>query len=349
MPYVAACAGLILLVVGADVLVRSAAALAARLRVPPLLIGLTIVAYGTSAPEMVVSAMASFNGQPNLALGNALGSNTFNVLLILGLSACVTPLLISAQLVRIDVPVMIGFSLLVWMLAAGGGALTHTDGALLLTALGAYTALQIAQGRRAARAAVARPLRGHAVVDIVLLAAGFGLLVLGSRWFLEGAIEIARMLGVSELVIGLTIVAAGTSVPELATSVIAALRGARDIAIGNVVGSNVFNLTGVLGLACLVSDNGLPIAPSSLHFDMPVMFAVALACLPVFFKNNVIARWQGLVFVAYYVCYVVYLTLDAKGHDAIGLYGLTLVYFAFPITALTFGTIAVQRLRTLRR
>ena len=347
MQYVALCAGLILLVVGADVLVRSAAALAARLRVPPLLIGLTIVAYGTSAPEMVVSATASAHGQPDIALGNALGSNTFNVLLILGLSACITPLVISAQLVRTDVPVMIGFSLLVWMLA-GGGALTHTDGALLLTALGAYTALQIVQGRRAARATAAQPMRGHAVVDIVLLVAGFGLLVLGSRWFLEGAVTIARMLGVSELVIGLTIVAAGTSVPELATSIIAALRGARDIAIGNVVGSNAFNLTGVLGVACLFSDNGLPVAASSLHFDMPVMFAVAFACLPVFFKNNVIARWQGCVFVAYYLCYVVYLILDAKGHDAIRLYGLTLVYFAFPITALTFGTIAVQRLRAFR-
>lgn len=347
MPYVAACVGLVLLVVGADVLVRSAAALATRLRVPPLLIGLTIVAYGTSAPETVVSAMASFNGQPDLALGNALGSNTFNVLLILGLSACVTPLLISAQLVRIDVPVMIGFSLLVWMLASSG-ALTHTDGALLLTALGVYTALQIAQARRAARSTAARPMRGHAGVDIALLAAGFGLLVLGSRWFLDGAVEIARMLGVSELVIGLTIVAAGTSIPELATSIIAVLRGARDIAIGNVVGSNVFNLTGVLGLASLLSANGLPVAPSSLHFDMPVMFAVAFACLPVFFKDNVIARWQGIVFVAYYVCYVVYLVLDAEGHDAIRLYGLTLAYFAFPLTALTFGIIAAQRLRTFR-
>jgi cation:H+ antiporter len=344
MHYVALGAGLILLVIGADVLVKCAASLAARMHVPPLLIGLTIVAYGTSAPETVVSTMASARGQADIALGNVLGSNIFNVLLILGASACVTPLLISARLVRIDVPVMVGFSLLTWALASEG-VLTHADGVLLLTALAIYTAFQVAQARRATNTDIAAPPRGHVIIDIVLLIGGFGLLLLGSRWFLDGTVAIARMLGVSELVIGLTIVAAGTSLPELATSIVAALRGARDIAIGNVVGSNVFNLTGVLGVACLVSDDGVSVATSSLHFDVPIMVAVAFACLPIFFKDNIIARWQGCVFVGYYVCYVIYLILDAQGHDAIDLYGRTMVYFAFPITALTFGTIALRRFR----
>ena len=155
----------------------------------------------------------------------------------------------------------------------------------------------------------------------------------------------ARLFGVSELVIGLTIVAAGTSLPETATSIVAALRGERDIAVGNVVGSNVFNMLGVLGVASLVSPVGVAAAASSVYFDLPVMLVVAMACLPIFFVDNTIARWQGAVFVAYYVAYVAYIVLDAQSHDAIDVFGRAMLWFAFPITAASFGAIAVRQWR----
>jgi cation:H+ antiporter len=343
--------GLVLLVLGADVLVRNAAQLAARLSIPTLIVGLTIVAFGTSAPELAVSTMASLDGQPELALGNVIGSNIYNVLLILGVSALVTPLVISTQLVRIDVPIMIGISILTLLLALGGG-ISRLEGAILIIGLLAYTALQIVQGRRSgADAAVPNepiPTHGSALRDIALLLIGLGLLVAGSRLFLDGAIAVARRLGVSDLVVGLTIVAAGTSLPETATSIVAAVRGQRDIAVGNVVGSNVFNILGVLGVASAVSPTGVTVATSSIYFDIPIMIAVAVACLPVFFVNNTISRWQGGIFVAYYAAYVTYLILDAQTHDAIDVMGEVMLYFAFPLTAITFAAMALRRWRNYR-
>lgn len=346
-------AGLALLVYGAELLVRHAVQIAARLRVPALVVGLTIVAFGTSAPELVVSTMASLDGQPDLALGNVVGSNIYNVLLILGVSALVTPLLISAQLVRIDVPIMIGVSILALILALDGDV-SRAEGCALVVALVAYTTFQIVQGRRAGASEPGTPdealaASSSAAKNTVLLVVGLVLLVAGSRFFLDGAVALARIFGVSDLVIGLTIVAAGTSLPETATSIVAALRGQRDIAVGNVVGSNVFNIVGVLGVASVVSSGGIAVAPSSIYFDLPVMIAVAFACLPVFFLNNTISRWQGGLFVMYYVAYVAYLILDAQHHDAIDVLGRMIVFFAFPITAVTFGAIALHRIRQHRR
>lgn len=221
---------------------------------------------------------------------------------------------------------------------------------MLLAGILAYTTFQIVQGSRGA--ADAKPtsdtgavVPGKVHIDVVWLLAGLGLLVGGSRLFLDGAVAMARVMGVSDLVIGLTIVAAGTSLPETATSIVAALRGERDIAVGNIVGSNVFNILAVLGAASVVSPTGVAIAPSSVYFDLPVMIAVALACLPAFFVDNTIARWQGALFVLYYVAYVAYLILDAQAHDAIDVLSRVMVYFAFPITAISFGTIAVRRWR----
>jgi len=341
--------GLALLVFGADLLVRHASTLAARLGVPSIVIGLTVVAFGTSAPELAISTIASLDGRSDLALGNVVGSNIYNVLLILGASALVTPLLISRQLVRIDVPVMIGVSVLPLVLARDG-QMSRCDGAFLVVLLIGYTAFQILHGRARAEdrtGAARRP--GTVTRDLVLLAGGLVLLVVGSQFFLEGAVELARRLGLSEIVIGLTIVAAGTSLPETATTMVAAIRGERDIAVGNVVGSNVFNVLGVLGVASVVAADGITIAPSSLVFDLPIMIAVAVACLPVFFKDNIISRWQGGVFLAYYAAYVAYLILGVREHDALQMLGRVLVYFAFPLTAITFGAIAWQRIRQRRR
>ena len=333
-------AGLGLLVLGAEWLVRGASRLAGALGISPLVIGLTVVAFGTSAPEVAVSVKSAWAGQPDLALGNVVGSNIFNVLFILGASAIITPLVVSSQLIRLDVPVMIGLSVLVFLLA-GDGSIGRLDGALLFAGVVVYTAFQVRQSRKesaAIRDEYAQeyaPKRSSTPANLALVAAGLALLVLGSRWLVNGAVAFAQALGVSELVIGLTIVAAGTSLPEVATSILAAFRGERDIAVGNVVGSNIFNLLAVLGLSGLVAPGGLPAPAALLRFDLPVMVAVALACLPIFASGAVIARWEGALFLFYYAAYTAYLVLAAQQHDALPAFSAVMEAFVLPLTAVT--------------
>lgn len=343
-------AGLAALIVGANLLVRGASRLALSFGISPLVVGLTIVAFGTSAPEMAVSAGAVLNGQTGLAMGNVVGSNIFNVLFILGLSALIAPLVVHVQLIRQEVPIMIGASVLVLLLSLDG-TLGLFDGLLLFGLLLAYTGFLVVQSRRETREAQAEyeaeihPAASGAwdarlPVQLALIAAGLGLLVLGSEWLVTAAVAFAQALGVSDLVIGLTIVAAGTSMPEVATSVTAALKGERDIAVGNVVGSNTFNLLGCLGLssslAALVPGGaGLPVAPSVLAFDIWVMLAVALACLPIFLSGREIARWEGGVFLGYYIAYVAYLILAAQQHEALGPFSSVMLGFVIPLTVVT--------------
>jgi cation:H+ antiporter len=333
-------AGLGLLVLGAEWLVKGASRLAAALGISPLVIGLTVVAYGTSAPEMAVSVKSAWAGQPDLALGNVVGSNIFNVLFILGASAIITPLVVSSQLIRLDVPIMIGASLLT-LLLAGDGSVGRLDGAILFALAVAYTVFQVRQSRKesaAVREEYGRefgPSRSATAGNLAFIAAGLVLLVLGSRWLVNGAVAFAQALGVSELIIGLTIVAAGTSLPEVATSILAAFRGERDIAVGNVVGSNIFNLLAVLGLAGLVAPVGLPAPAALLRFDLPVMVAVALACLPIFASGALIARWEGALFLFYYAAYTAYLVLAAQQHDALPAFSAVMEAFVLPLTAVT--------------
>ncbi len=316
--------GSVLLVVGAEALVRGASRIAATLGIPSLVIGLTIVAFGTSAPELAVSVSSSLDGKADVAVGNVVGSNIFNVLIILGLSAAVVPLAVSKQLLRLDVPLMVGVSV-VFLLLALDGSISRLDGALLFAGIVAYTGWAIVSSRRAGKAEAAEadkefgePSKSPTGLlrDIVFVVAGLVLLVLGSDWFVNGATEFAEMLGVSDLVIGLTLVAAGTSMPELATSIVASIRGERDIAVGNAVGSNLFNILSVLGLTALVAEGGVPVPDSALRVDIPVMLAVAVICLPTFYTGRVIARWEGLSFVALYVAYAVYLYIDATNAEA---------------------------------
>ncbi len=353
--------GLVLLVAGAELLVRGASRLAGALGIPPLVIGLTVVAFGTSAPEMAVSVQAAASGETAIAVGNVVGSNIFNVLFILGVSALVAPLVVNQQLVRLDVPVMIGASVALYLMAMDG-SLGWMEGAVLLAALVAYTAFQVVQARRERNPEVVaeyaqeygpQKAGGEAAArgwpwQVALVVAGLALLVLGSRFLVQSAVTFAGWLGISETVVGLTIVAAGTSLPEVAASVMASIRGERDIAVGNVVGSNVFNILGVLGLSTLVADGGLPVAPAVLAFDLPVMLAVAVACLPIFFTGWSIARWEGFVFLGYYVAYTTYLVLDATGHDALPLYGRVMLWFVMPITALTLLVVVARALRDRR-
>jgi cation:H+ antiporter len=341
--------GLIALIAGAEALVRGASRLAATLGTPPLIIGLTVVAFGTSSPELVVSVQAALTGQSAIALGNVVGSNIFNVLFILGLSAVAAPLIVSEQVVRHDVPIMIGVSSLV-MLLATDNLLGRVEG-LCLIALLIFYLLFLAWIERMRRRPTGQPLEAQQpkpgvrglVADAVFIVFGLALLVFGSRWLVTSASDIARFLGLSDLVIGLTVVAVGTSLPEVATSVTASVKGERDIAVGNVVGSNIFNLLMVLGTTAIVSPTGIAVPPAALTFDLPVMIAVAIACLPVFFAGFRISRWEGAVFVAYYVAYVIFLALDATSHAAAPIFSVIMLSFVVPITALTFTIVFIRQ------
>jgi len=346
-------AGLAGLVVGANLLVRGASKLALSFGISPLVVGLTIVAFGTSAPEVAVSVGAVLDGKTDIAVGNVVGSNIFNVLFILGLSALVTPLAVHGQVVRQEVPIMLGVSLLLLVLGLDG-RIGAGEGGLLFALLLGYVAFVIVQSRRQTQAAEAEfadalPPAATGAWDsrlpaqLALIAVGLTALVLGSDALVSASVAFARIMGVSDVIIGLTIVAAGTSMPEVATSVAAALKGERDIAVGNVVGSNVFNILGCLGLSALVSGStGLVIAPSVLAFDLWVMLAVALACLPVFVTGRVIARWEGALFLGYYLAYVAFLVLAVQKHAALPAFSSVMLSFVLPLTVVTLVVLLLR-------
>lgn len=342
--------GLAALVVGAEALVRGASRLAVSWGISPLVVGLTVVAFGTSAPEMAVSVGAALSGTADIALGNVVGSNIANVLLILGLSALIAPLVVHEQIIRQEIPIMIGASLIVVAMALDG-TIGRVEAALLFLLVVAYTVFLVVQSRRASQAASDEFAGGipsgrwdrHWAVQVAMVLAGLGLLVLGANWLVDSAVAFARVMGVSDLVIGLTVVAVGTSMPEIATSLIAAWRGQRDIAVGNVVGSNIFNLLAVLGAAGLVSESGLGVPDAARNFDLWVMLAVAFACLPILLTGREIARWEGGVFIAYYAAYVGYLVLAAQQHDALPEYSSIMLSYVMPITVVTLVVSFVRR------
>lgn len=303
--------GLILLLFGAELLVRGAASLAAAFGISPLVVGLTVVAFGTSAPELAVSLGAALGDRSGLAVGNVVGSNIFNILFILGLSAACAPLAVSLKLVRLEVPILMAISLLLVGLVWDGGL--GPAEAWLLVGLGvAYIGFQFGQGRRVAESEteltspkISRLGTGRSILWVAL---GLGMLTVGAGWLVDGAVVAARLLGISELVIGLTVIAAGTSLPELATSITAALKGQRDLAVGNVLGSNIFNILWVLGLVGVVSDR-VPVAPTLWSLDLPVLVGAVVLCLPIFLTQFTISRGEGLFMV---VCYLLYLVLQVS-------------------------------------
>lgn len=346
--------GLVLLIVGAEALVRGASRLAAGIGISPLIIGLTVVAFGTSSPELVVSVQASLAADPSLALGNVVGSNIFNVLLILGISAAITPLVVSQQLIRLDVPIMVGVSLLTWYFAQNG-AIDRWEGAVLFALLIGYIIFSIYMSRRESKEVqeeyeeafgVSGQKKGNWLIDVLLIVAGLAALVIGSDWLVNSATLFAEALGVSQLIIGLTIVAAGTSLPEVATSVMASIKGERDIAIGNVVGSNLFNLMAVLGLSSVISPVGITVPEVALRFDLIVMVGVAVACMPIFFTGNRLARWEGLLFLGYYIAYTLYLVLSATGSTWLGAFSNIMLYGAIPVTVVLLLFTTVRAIRS---
>ena len=343
-------AGLVLLVIGAEFLVRGAARVAAILQIPPLIIGLTIVAYGTSAPEMSVSIMSSLSPQgADIAIGNVVGSNICNILLVLGLSSVVAPLVVTKQIIRSDVPIMIGVSLLLFMFALDG-QISRIDSIIFFIGGVLYTLSLIyqsnKQGAEQDEFAEEYGFSGEVtpvvwLKNIVFIIGGSCLLILGSNWLVDSAVTIAEYFGVSNLLIGLTIIALGTSLPELATSVIASLRGERDIAVGNVLGSNIFNILAVLGIAGIVAPDGINVSPAVIQFSAPVAIAVAFACLPIFYSGKKIDRTEGLLFLFYYLAYNGYLILDAIDHEFLPVYITIMLTVVIPLSVITIITVAV--------
>jgi cation:H+ antiporter len=346
-------AGLVVLVIGADLLVRGASRLAAAFGVSPLVIGLTVVAIGTASPEIAVSLQAAMNGQGDLTLGNVLGSNIFNILFILGVTAILAPVAIAEQLIRKDAPIMLGVSALAFFLGVDG-RLGFWDGLALLIGMILYIVFALRQSRSESREVQAEYAREYAAkqprslrntaINFVFIMAGLGALVLGARWLVDSAVVIAKMLGVSELVIGLTIVAVGTSLPEVATSVIAAVKKESDIAVGNAVGSNIFNLLGVLGLGAAFAPGGISVVDHVLRLDFPVMVFVALVSLPIFYIDSRISRAEGALLLGYYVLYVTYLVLVASSHPALS----TAAVLIFIFTVISFIVLFAGAVRSAR-
>ncbi len=314
--------GLVALAIGAEVMVRGGAQLASRLGISPMLVGLTVVSIGTSLPELAVGVTAALEGSGEMAVGNIAGTNVVNMLFILGLSALISPLAIERRTLRFDLPVMAGAAVLLWVLAVNG-VLSRLDGLILVCGAIVYTAVLIHMSRRESQATVAeytqafpavtergeatKRVGGTTVQHVVMTVTGIAVVILGAEWLVGGAVGIAREFGVSDALIGLTVVAIGTSAPELVTTIVSTVRGERDIAVGNLLGSSVYNILLILGITCLVPANGLALTHSLVWIDIPLMVAASLACIPIFVSGRRVHRAEGAAMVTAYLGFLVFL------------------------------------------
>ena len=343
--------GIALLFGGGELFVQGAIALAVIFGIPQLVIGLTVVALGTSAPELFVSINSVLQGADALAVSNAVGSNIFNVMVVLGSSAVVLPLQVESRLVRRDVPLMIAISAAVWGMASAG-RLTWQAGIALLLGLVINTIWEEPDATEGAEPDIdENAASGGWQVAVLKLLAGIIVLTLGSKVLVSGATTAATLLGVSEAVIGLTIVSAGTSMPELITSLVAALRGRTDLAIGNVVGSCLLNLMMVLGGGALMAaGRGLDVSPELISEDLPVMLLTSLACLPIFWTRGRISRLEGGLLLGLYALYITDNVLPrtqlAEWSDE---YRLLLLCLVMPVVMILIITQTVIYWRTTRR
>lgn len=349
--------GLIALIGGAELLVRGASRLAALLGVPPLIIGLTIVAIGTSTPELAVSIKAAISDHPDLIVGNCVGSNICNILFILGACALIKPLVVTRQIIWIEVPIMIGAHLL-FLALSFQGVITRGSALLLFISCIGYILFAVLRSRNQEEPSDAQLLpfpdrRNHRALHVAKESGYFtlGLLfcLLGAGWLTDSAVAIARQLGVSELLIGLTIVAFGTSLPEVVTSIMAALRDQGEIGIGNIIGSCIFNILGIIGVAGAIAPEGIVVTRSALVFDLPVAIACTVSCLPIFFTGHRISRWEGAIFLSYYLAYIVYLILAAKQHHSLFMLTTAMLWFVIPLTVITFLIVMYRELATVKK
>jgi len=303
-------ASLALLYFGAEGLVRGSASLALRLGLTPLVVGLTVVAMGTSMPEVMVSVKAALAGRGDLAVGNVLGSNLFNIGVILGLTALIFPMKVQFQLIKLDAPIMVGVCLLAPLLLMNG-EVGRVEGVMLLAGICVYVAGNVWLARRSASREVQEEFQesmpkptGSMAFDILFILGGLAVLALGARLLTDNSVAVARVFGVSEAVIGLTIVAAGTSVPELAASVVAALKKEPDIALGNVIGSNIFNILAILGAGAVVAPLS---APAISAVDIWAMVGVSALLLPILWTGLRVSRGEGVLLLACYGGYLYFL------------------------------------------
>ncbi len=337
-------AGLVALLLGGDWLVRGASRLALLAGMSPLVIGLTVVAFGTSAPELAVSVAASVQGKTELALGNVVGSNLFNMFFILGLTALIVPLRVEKRLIRLDVPVMVLLSIMV-PIVGWDGTIGRADGGLLIAMLLLYLGSLLRSSKRSPGSIETHPeelapmlstgfVAGRwrkVLVSLVVVVAGLALLLVGSQAIVRGAVDLARLAGMSEMLIGLTIVAAGTSLPEVAASLVAASKGERDIAVGNVVGSNLFNVGMVLGSSAAVSSIGVPVPESAWERDLFAFVVSALVCLPIFATGRVVSRWEGALLLIGYGLFLTTQILAAVEHPQSDGFDGTMLRIAVPV------------------
>lgn len=306
-------AGLVALMGGAELLVRSGTSLAVWLGIRPIVVGLTVVSIGTSLPELAIGIDAAVNGSPGLAVGNIVGTNLVNILFILGLSALLVPIVLDRRTLRFDLPAMTAAALAMYLLSLDGH-LSRLDGVLLCLGGLGYTwgVVRAARGEPDSVEAeyeqeIVHASRPRPLVQSLVLLAGVAVIVVGAELLVEGAVSAARSFGVSDAVIGLTVVAVGTSAPELVTTVMSTLRGDRDIAIGNLVGSSIYNIALVLGVTVLVAPGGVPVPAEVLEADLVLLLAVAVLTVPVMVTGARISRAEGALFVAGYLAYLVWL------------------------------------------
>lgn len=357
MTYLLFIVGLITLIAGAEILVRGAARLAAIFGVSPLVIGLTIVAFGTSSPELAVSVQSALAGQADISIGNVIGSNVFNIFFILGIAALIRPIKIAEQLIRLDAPIMVGVSIFALLLALDGW-LSRLEGIILFALLIIYIVFTLWASKKEnkevqeeyAEEYSSTETKGWKTIskNLFFVGAGLAMLYFGSNWLVEAAIIIARTFGVSELVIGLTIVAAGTSMPEVATSIVAAMKGEGDISAGNVIGSNIFNILGVLGVAAATTPESIPVAANILRFDLPIAIFAAVVTIPVFIVDNYISRYDGLIFFSYFVFYNVLVVMRALSNPSVPMLESFLNAY-IPLTFFIFVALAARYLWQRRR
>jgi len=328
--------GLAALISGAELLVRYISKIALKLGIPKVIIALTVVAFGTSAPELAVSVQASVDGQTDLMLGNIVGSNISNTLLILGLSALFIPLKVHKNIIRADAPIMIGITILLFIFSYNG-SLGFWECSLFLVLLTLYLIFLARQRSNITIPEVEKNTTdsGNMILNVVLTIVGFVLLITGARWLISSSLIFAEMAGVSELIIGLTVVAIGTSLPEIVISLVAAFRGERDIAVGNVVGSNILNILAVLGLSGVFATDIIPIQQALLEFDFPVLIAASIACLPIFWTGHKIVRYEGAIFMICYFAYIFYLFLSSTNSPFVEVFINTMLFFVLPVAVIT--------------
>ena len=329
------------LIIGAEFFLKAVDRFGLKWGVSPMVMGLTVVAFATGAPELAISLKAAMNDSADLVLGNIIGSNIANILLILGITGLITPLHIKQRIVRIDVPIVIAMSIGLYLLALDG-VLSLSDGVLLLLALFAYSVFTYQQVRKN-KVDIEELYEQEEEVQLAsgtwfyvknvgILLLGLALIVQGANWMVNSAVTIAQLLGMSELVVGLTIVSIGTSLPEVATSMAAARKGNADIAVANVLGSNIYNVLLTLGLTIVVAPGVLEVSRNALLLDMPFMIAVAIGVIPIFLAGFDLNRKDAFLFLFYYAAYLAYLVLEATGSAYLGWIEKGFFFVVLPFT-----------------